>query len=207
MNKLIFLLFIAYLFFSCEQEILIPKPPTNLRVDLPKHQYKRLQENLPYTFDIPSIYNYKIMEENNLLIKLGMLRDENKDVSSSSHSSKNKDWNLKISYKKINNQDTISLNNLINHCHSRVDYHKIKAIGINDQSIYKKENNLYGTFFELQGDVAVPFQFYFTDSLNTIVFGEVTLGCQPNWSKMQGKLMYVKKDMLRIFNSFEWKEK
>ena len=206
MSKFILSVFVFAFLFSCQEESLIPKPPTNLRVDLPKHQYKKFDNNLPYSFDIPLIYDPKVMEENNLMIKMGMLSNIKTKTSTKSASSKNKDWTMKMSYKKINNKDTISLNDLINHCHTRVDYHKIKATGINSHSIKKSDKSVYGTFFELQGDVAVPFQFYFTDSLNTIVFAEVTLGCQPNWSKMQGKLMYVKKDILRIFNSFEWSE-
>ena len=192
MNKLYVILSSIIIIYSCgegkEKEGNIPKPPTFLRVDLPVHKYEKTSMDLPYSFEIPELYKANIIHKNNLDIKMGMLNNST----------------LKMSYKRLDDQDTVSLRDLIDFTYKKLDNHKSKASEIESQSIRDSEKGVYGTFFELKGDVAVPFQFYFTDSLNSILFGEVTLGSTPNWSTMQGELMYAKKDILRIFNSFEW---
>ena len=189
MNNIYLILICLIFSYACDnKDVNIPKPKTYLRVDLPAHKYKKTTMNLPYSFDMPELYKAEVKYNTNLHIKMGMLHNST----------------LKMSYKRLDDQDTVSLRDLIAFTYKKLDNHKSKADSIKSQSIRNSEKRVYGTFFELNGDVAVPFQFYFTDSLNSILFGEVTLGSTPNWSIMQGELIYAKKDLLRIFNSFEW---
>jgi gliding motility-associated lipoprotein GldD len=97
------------------------------------------------------------------------------------------------------------LSSYVNFANDKVDEHKLKATAIEDTKILHPENKVYGTFFELQGDVATPFQFYLTDSTSRFVSGVVLLNTKPNYDSLKPALDYLKRDLLKMVNTFEWK--
>jgi gliding motility-associated lipoprotein GldD len=99
---------------------------------------------------------------------------------------------------------TESLATYVNFANDKVDEHKIKATAIEDQHIIFPSKKVYGTFFELQGNVATPFQFYLTDSLTKFVNGVVYFNTPPNYDSLKPSLQYLKTDLLKMVNSFEW---
>jgi gliding motility-associated lipoprotein GldD len=92
----------------------------------------------------------------------------------------------------------------INFANDKVDEHKLKATAIEDQQLIFPNKKVYGTFFELQGDVASPFQFYLTDSTSKFVSGVVYFNTRPNYDSLKPTLDYLKIDLLKLVNSFEW---
>ena len=92
----------------------------------------------------------------------------------------------------------------INFANDKVDEHKLKATAIEDQQLIFPGKKVYGTFFELQGDVASPFQFYLTDSTSKFVSGVVYFNSRPNYDSLKPTLDYLKIDLLKLVNSFEW---
>jgi gliding motility-associated lipoprotein GldD len=81
----------------------------------------------------------------------------------------------------------------------------MKADRIIDKQIIDEKRKVYGTFFEFQGNVATNFQFYLTDSINHFVRGEVLMNCRPNYDSLRPSLDYLKQDLIKLFDSFEWK--
>jgi gliding motility-associated lipoprotein GldD len=92
----------------------------------------------------------------------------------------------------------------VNFANDKVDEHKLKATAIDDQLILHPENKVFGTFFELQGDVASPFQFYLTDSTSKFISGVVYFNVRPNYDSLKPSLDYLKVDLLKMVNSFKW---
>ena len=45
------------LFTSCNDEVLIPKPPTHLMVDLPDHLYKKFDDTSYFSFETPNFWS------------------------------------------------------------------------------------------------------------------------------------------------------
>jgi gliding motility-associated lipoprotein GldD len=93
----------------------------------------------------------------------------------------------------------------VNFSISKVDDHKIKATAIEDENILRPKDKIYGTFFELQGDVASPFQFYLTDSTSRFVSGVVYFNTRPNYDSIKPTLDYLKVDLKRFMATFKWK--
>jgi gliding motility-associated lipoprotein GldD len=93
----------------------------------------------------------------------------------------------------------------VNYANDKVDEHKLKATAIEDQRIIEPSKRVFGTFFELQGDVASPFQFYLTDSTDRFVSGVVYFNSRPNYDSLKPSLDYLKKDLMQLINSFQWK--
>lgn len=175
---------------SCgNDELVIPKPPTYLRLELPAHIYKKYVSQCGYKFDSPVMFTVKDVADSNGLtchkdIDLGPL-------------------NGIIHFSYITMEEPLSA--YVNFANDKVDEHKLKATAIDDINILHPEHNVYGTFFELQGDVASPFQFYLTDSTSKFVSGVVYFNSTPNYDSLKPSLDYLKIDLLKMVNSFEWK--
>lgn len=191
--RLILQVFILILVLaSCSDVNPVPKPSTYLRMNLPEHSYRTFKSDCPYTMKLSNLYfpsaaeqpqaNYCLQE-----IDLGPLNGK-----------------LFLYYLQLPSKD--SLAQIINFANDKVDEHKIKADKINFEQIVQPKKHVYGTFFELKGNVATNFQFYLTDSSTNFVRGEVLLNCRPNYDSLRPTLDYLKKDLLELVRHFEWKK-
>jgi gliding motility-associated lipoprotein GldD len=183
------LLLVSLIFVSCGEDKLAPKPPTYLRLDLPKHEYRSFtEENCHYSFKIAKLYEIKQVTSEGVLtchkdIHLGPLNGV-----------------MHFSYIKMDKP----LSDYINFAINKVDEHKIKATAIEDTSFINSNDRVYGTLFELQGDVASPFQFYLTDSLSRFISGVVYFNMTPNYDSLKPTLDYLKIDLYKMINTFKW---
>jgi len=169
--------------YACKEPAPVPKPPTYLNINFPDHSYTYVKGDCPYEFKLSSLYNYKTIENSKLNsciqeIKLGPLNGS-----------------LFLYYP-----------NIINYSNDRVDEHKFKANKIEFEQIIDTKNRVFGTFFELKGNVATNFQFYLTDSSKNFVRGEVLLNCRPNYDSLRPVLNYLKIDLLELVHNFKWKK-
>ena len=188
--KIVFLFLLLFIFVSCGgNEINIPKPPTYLRMNLPSHKYKLYSNSCPYTFQVSDIFQVDDVTDEtgetcHKEIKLGPL-------------------NGVINFSYIDMVEPLS--RYVNYSNDKVDEHKIKANSIEDMKIIRSKDRVFGTFFELKGDVATPFQFYLTDSTKRFVSGVVYFNSVPNYDSLKPSLDYLKLDLMKIVNTFKWK--
>lgn len=175
---------------SCGDEIMIPKPPTYLRLNLPAHEYVLYSDDTPYQFEAAKIFKVRsVTDEKGQLtfhkdIDLGPLNGV-----------------MHFSYIDMENP----LADYINFAINKVEEHKVKATAIEDSLIIRPKDKVYGTFFELQGDVASPFQFYLTDSTKRFVSGVVYFNAAPKYDSLKPSLEYLKQDLYHFVNTFKWK--
>ncbi|MFY7944960.1 MAG: hypothetical protein ACOVNZ_10270 [Crocinitomicaceae bacterium] len=192
MNKIYLSILLVVFIYGCKDNESIPKPPTYLRTEFPDHSYRLISADCPYELKLADLYNYKpcTFEKSNFCmqqIDLGPINGS-----------------LFLYYIKIPSKD--SLPAIINFANDKVDEHKIKADKIDFEQIIEKNKRVFGTFFELKGNVATNFQFYLTDSVNHFVRGEVLLNCRPNYDSLRPTLEYLKLDLLELVNNFQWKQ-
>lgn len=188
-NILILLPLIA-LFIACgDNSIPVPKPPTYLRLELPEHSYQTFSDpNCPYTFEIPAMYQVKAVSQEGQPtchkdIDLGPL-------------------NGQVHFSYIDMTEPLSV--YVNYANDKVGDHKLKATAINDERIMRPEDRVFGTFFQLEGDVAAPFHFYMTDSTSRFVSGVVYFNTVPNYDSLKPTLDYLEVDLKHLMNSFKW---
>jgi gliding motility-associated lipoprotein GldD len=188
--KTLVLFLLVFLFTSCGgNEISVPKPPTYLRMNLPSHKYKLYSNSCAYSFEISEIFQVVDVTDKTGLtchkeIKLGPL-------------------NGVIHFSYIDMVEPLS--RYVNYSNDKVDEHKIKANSIEDINIIRNKDRVFGTFFELKGDVATPFQFYLTDSTKRFVSGVVYFNNVPNYDSLKPSLDYLKLDLMKLVNTFKWK--
>lgn len=175
---------------SCEEEINIPKPPTYLRLEIPDHSYTIFDDACPFRFEISELYMVKSVQN-------GEEQTCHKDIDLGPLNGA-----LHLSY--IDMEE--SLATYVNFVNDKVDEHKVKATAINDKNYVNNETRVFGTFFELQGDVASPFQFYLTDSIRRFVSGVVYFNSVPKYDSLKPSLDYLKVDLEHMINTFQWKD-
>lgn len=178
---------LGLILFSCSSKQLIPKPPTYLEIQFPERNYSTYVDSCGYSYTKPSYFDVQDAEEAN-------------------------SCNRNIHFKKLNGVLLLSyipmdttLAAYINYAIDKVGRHKIKATAILDSTIIRKKADVFGTFFELQGNVASPFQFYLTDSTNYFMSGVVYFNAEPNYDSIKPSLDFVKKDLYKLIYSLKWK--
>ena len=188
MNKIIFLSLVIGL-FSCKNEEPFPKPKSFLRVDLPDHSYQEYSDDCNFKFEISDLA--KVI---------------NKPNSPSSQCFKN------IIYPKYNASIYCTYVALDSNLFSYTEYsrklayeHTIKANGIEETQYSNKEKNVYGTSFNIRGDVACNYLFYLTDSSSNYFAGSLYFENVPNYDSLQPVLEYIVEDVEHLINTFEWK--
>lgn len=183
------LILLLIILSSCgSSELNIPKPPTYLRMDLPEHSYELYKSTCGYQFESASIFKVKDVYDS-----IGLTCHKDIDLGP---------LNAVIHFSYIEMIEPLS--NYVNFANDKVDEHKLKATAIDDQRILHPDKKVYGTFFELQGNVASPYQFYLTDSSTRFVSGVVYFNSRPNYDSLKPSLDYLKVDLLKMVNTFKW---
>lgn len=185
----VFCVCFSFSFSSCKEKY-VPRPYGYFRVYLPKHSYKTLDTlNLPYTFALSEMAEIESKSGKNEKYWI--------DINYP-------DLNAKIhgSYKDINN----NLLELSEDSRRFVYAHSGQADGITEQVFVNPENSVYGILYELKGNVASPVQFVLTDSTNNLFRGALYFNNKPNKDSIAPMLDYVKEDIVRLMESFEWRK-
>jgi len=185
-----FVLFAILLMTGCVSDpLLVPKPPTYLRLELPDHSYSGYKSNCGYSFDASKIFRIKDVVDSSGK----MLCHKDIDLGP---------LNGMIHFSYIEMIEPLA--RYVNYANDKVDEHKLKATAIEDLRIIDPSRRVYGTFFELQGDVASPYQFYLTDSTSKFVSGVVYFNSRPNYDSLKPSLDYLKKDLMHLIETFKW---
>jgi len=188
MLKYILLFSLIFGLYGCsEDELLIPRPIANLRVNFPTRTYKSIDVKCPYAFELASYMKAKsasLEQPCHLDISMGQFNGM-----------------LHLSYLRVEN----NLADLIAYSVSKVKEHQVKASAIEDSVFLIPENRVYGTFYEFYGNAATPFQFHFTDSVEHFVRGTMYFNATPNFDSIYPVLKYVKEDLNHLFSTTTWK--
>jgi gliding motility-associated lipoprotein GldD len=83
--------------------------------------------------------------------------------------------------------------------------HTVKAENIAEIPYENAEQKVYGILYELTGNTASPVQFVLTDSNKNFFRGALYFENVPNKDSIAPIVQYVQKDIVRLIESFEWK--
>lgn len=188
MTKLLTILSLMALmagFTSCNNTT--PLPRAYFHIDLEQKAYHPSKDNRPYQFDYP---------KKTLLI----------------YRKKNKDWfdliypnhhaRIHCSYKAIN-KDFYEVSE---DARKFVYKHTVMATAITQQPFEDPEKKMYGTLYELTGNVASPIQFVLTDSTNHFLRGALYFNNKPNQDSLAPVIGYIKEDIIRLMESNQWED-
>tara|TARA_B100000809_G_scaffold38098_1_gene33310 strand:- start:1338 stop:1895 length:558 start_codon:yes stop_codon:yes gene_type:complete len=177
-------LFFLISFVSCKEDTL-PKPSSFLRLEYGVVAYKKLNDGHPYSFEYAS---------DAVLIK------------------KRNNW-MDISYPKLNAtlvltyfpvKDNIRL--LLQDAEKLTFKHMIKADDIQGTPFENPSANVYGKLFEVYGNAATQIQFHATDSVKNFMTGALYFYAKPNYDSILPAVHHIKKDVVKLMETLEWKE-
>ena len=189
MRNHIFIIFI--IFFGCENYFL-PKQAAYLRLDYPNPEYELMEdEEFPFFFEtnsrLSTISDVEInLETMDFIINYNLLNAQ-----------------INFQYKKVNSRE--KLNTYILDLKRTIETHSMIANSAKIKDYSLKEKNIFGRTFHLSGNVASPFQFYLTDSINNIISGFIYFNIKPNYDSILPAIDYIENDIIYLIESFEWK--
>ena len=177
--------------FGCENYFL-PKQSAYLRLDYPKPEYKLINDkDFPFFFEA----NTRLSEISDIDINL---RSIDFIINYNQLNAQ-----INFQYKNVNSSE--KLNTYILDLKRTIETHSMMANSVKIKDYSLKEKNIFGRIFDLSGNVASPYQFYLTDSINNIISGLVYFNIKPNYDSILPAINYIENDIIHLIESFDWK--
>jgi gliding motility-associated lipoprotein GldD len=180
---------IALLGTACQQEHQ-PKPLGYNRLLLPTHDYLQLPDSFPYTFEYSK--HAKLLKDTSRISERYWVEIYYPLLKS----------NIHITYKPVNS-DKI-LREFLDDSYTLTAKHQIKAYAINEV-ISKTPSGKTAVIAELEGEVPSQFQFTITDSAKNFMRGALYFNTHVANDSLAPAIEYMKRDMMQIINTLEWK--
>ncbi|MBO7456803.1 MAG: gliding motility lipoprotein GldD [Paludibacteraceae bacterium] len=107
---------------------------------------------------------------------------------------------IHCSYKPVRN----NLRELTNDALEFVYRNASFATAIPERDYMHPEANVYGVLFDLEGNTASSCQFFVTDSTRNFFRASVYCNCPPNADSLAPVYQYLRTDIIKMVESFEW---
>ena len=177
---------------ACQQDYL-PKPLGYNRLVLPEPTYHALPDTLPYTFEYSA--HAKLLSDTSWISERFWIEIYYPTIKANVH----------VTYKKILNSEQL-LKEFMNDAYVLTAKHQIKAYAI-DESIVKTPSGITAVVAELDGEVPSQMQFTITDSTKNFLRGALYFDTKVNNDSLRPAIEYVKKDIIHMINTFDWKKR
>ena len=179
---------VSVLFFGCSGKP-VPKPRGFYKIDFPVKAYEVFDVvNYPFIFEIPK---YASVEKETATAEIRSFNIKLDRFNGTIH----------MSYKKINRD----LHALLEDSRTLAYKHTIKADAISNKNYENAELDVYGTFYDIEGNAASSVQFYLTDSVNHFLRGALYFYAQPNKDSLAPVIDFIKIDVQHLIETFQWK--
>ena len=191
MKRFFPLAFLVLLCLACESNWL-PKPPGYNRIELPRHEYQRLEQGYPYQLDFST--HSRVEADSFNLNEKEWINMNYKEFGAKVH----------LTYKKID--QSTDFKTLSNDAFNLTAKHQIKAYGI-EEAILLTPNGYVAVVAELSGEVPTQFQFFVTDSTSNFLRGAVYFNSALKNDSLAPIIEYIKLDMAHLINSVNFEKK
>ena len=178
-------------FSSCSQDYL-PKPKGYNRIVLPDPKYTSLPDSLPYDFEYSAYAN--IYKDSSWMAERYWINIYYPQLEAS----------VQITYKPVLARQDL-LEEYLRDAHTLTSKHQVKAYAI-DESIIQTPLGITAVISELSGEVPSQFQFYVTDSTKHFLRGALYFRTATKNDSLAPVIQYVKRDILQMVNTLEWKD-
>ena len=111
------------------------------------------------------------------------------------------DATIHCSYKPVQRNLRELTNDALEFVYRNASY----ATSIPEREYTHPEAKVYGVLFDLEGNTASSCQFFITDSIGHFFRASVYCNCQPNADSLAPVYNYLRKDVIKMVETFEWK--
>jgi gliding motility-associated lipoprotein GldD len=181
------LLLFAAVMVSCGDPP-IPKPRGYFRIDLPAQAYTNWEPPCPFSAELP-VYAATVP---------------------SGQGDRPCWWNLTfpgqraivhLTYLPVEN----NLQTLIEEAHGFKERHESRALRIRNERILNDSARVFGTLFDVEGDVAAPMVFYLTDSTHHFLYGSLYFSARPNADSLAPVTERLRADLRHMAATLRWR--
>jgi len=169
-----------------------PKPKGFNRLILPEAAYQSLPDTLPYRFEYSR--HSRLLSDTSNIHERYWIEIYYPTLKADIH----------VTYKKINHSDKL-LKEYLKDAYVLTSKHQIKAYAI-EETITKTPSGKTAVIAELEGEVPSQFQFTVTDSVQHFLRGALYFNVKVQNDSLQPAIEYVKKDVMHLINTLEWKD-
>lgn len=188
-NLIFIFLLLLSICFSCNRTY-TPKPSGYLRINFPEKEYQRFDNSYPYSFDLP------------------VYAEATEDIDYNTEPY----W-ININFPQFNGKIHISYKPVIDNIYRYAEdsrtfvyKHAIKADAIEEQFYENKEKEVYSILYDIKGNAASSIQFVVTDSTEHFLRGALYFNTRPNKDSLAPVITFIREDIVRMIESFEWKD-
>ncbi|NOT75362.1 MAG: gliding motility lipoprotein GldD [Cyclobacteriaceae bacterium] len=190
MKKLFAVAVVALLASACSHDYQ-PKPKGYNRLTLPEPSYQISPDTLPYQFEYSK--HARLLKDTSWVKSTYWVEIYYPELEATIH----------LTYEKINH-DEKRLREYLKDAYVLTSKHQIKAYAI-DETIVRTPSGMTAVVAELEGEVPSQFQFTMTDSSKNFLRGALYFNVKVQNDSLQPAIVYMKKDVLRLINSVQWK--
>lgn len=200
MRILLFLSILVVAIACTEERIPIPKPRLYPKVNYPNRNYIPFDKQYcAFSFEYP---DYMVFEKDSLLVNQ-MAKHAcwfTMDIPALNGS-------VHFTYTDISG-DSVNkkLFDVIEDSYTLSEKHNGKATGRITEPFIMNDKKIYGIKYSIDGDVASPYHFMLTDSLQHAVWGSLYFKNKPDADSMAPIIAFVKEDLEKAIETFKWNE-
>ncbi len=175
------------LLVSCNDDP-VPKPRGYFRIDLPERTYVPWDSGNGLSAEVPTAARVaERLEKNGLRwydVRYTALRGT-----------------VHLTWSPVNGR----LGALIEDAHVFKDTHGVKARRIGHERVLRNDARVFGTVFDVDGDVASPLVFYLTDSTDNFLYGALYFDVRPNADSLAPVTERIRADMRHLAATLRWR--
>jgi gliding motility-associated lipoprotein GldD len=187
------LIFLMMALTSCNNREYLPKPLGYNRLVLPDPEYQALPDSLPYFFEYSK--HGKLLADTSAISERYWIEINYPELKSTIH----------VTYKALHNDEKL-LREFLDDAYKLTSKHQIKAYAINEL-ISRTPSGKTAVIAELEGEVPSQFQVTITDSTQNFVRAALYFNQKVANDSLAPAIEYMKKDMMHLVNTLEWKNK
>jgi len=194
--RILFVCVALVLFTACGEETsMLPKPRAYPRVVYPTGELVPFKiEVCPFTFSTPS---YTSVERDTAFFD-----EKPRDPCWFDLVTPTLNGRVHMSYYPVSSMKEFE--ELRDDAYVLVGKHNIVANYIEEVAIDRPESNVSGFAFDIEGDVASPFQFFVSDSSNHFLRGSLYVRAKASSDSLAPIYQFLRADILEVLETLEW---
>ena len=181
--------FIIILFVDSCKKTFTPKPRGYFRIDFPDKKYQKYKsDECQYTFEYPVygiIVNFDDKNTEPCWINIEFPEYRGK---------------IHLTYWELEN----NLAEHVEDVRTLAYKHIIKADDIKENLIMYPDRNVYGIFYDIEGNTASSVNFFITDSTSNFLRGSLYFSARPNIDSLKPVINFFTDDIKHLIETFEW---
>lgn len=165
----------------------VPKPRGYFRIDLPEQRYASWSDGSTITAELP-VYAHVVERRSEEGTRWKDLRFPGQRAT------------VHLTWTDVDGR----LDDLIEDAHTFKDKHGARAARIGRERVLRDSARVYGTLFDVDGDVASPMVFYLTDSTHNFLYGALYFDTRPNADSLAPVTARIRADLRHLAATLEW---